>query len=89
MSELFVDQELEWIGQICRRVVGVPAIHYGVGTIATPDNTQGIGERLILPLSTDGIFADAVIGATVYPQVGGLRKAHLDFYERDYWFTLK
>lgn len=49
-----------------REFMEFPAVNYSVGEVYAFNQRQGAGERLLLPLASDGQTADAVIGATAY-----------------------
>ena len=48
------------------RVVREPAVFYGSGMVFKQGDRFLKGERLVLPLSTNGLEADGLIGATEY-----------------------
>ncbi len=43
-----------------------PSFMHGSGTVYVRHGYTGSGERIILPLASDGIHADGVLGATLY-----------------------
>ena len=86
MEEMFSGSELEWIKRCCQRVVDSKALHCGSGGMATIVHPLGVGERIVMPLSTDGSNVDGVIGATVYPE--SVETSVMDFYEREFWLPL-
>ena len=47
-------------------VLAGPSFMHGTGTVYVRHGYTGSGERIILPLASDGIHADGVIGATLY-----------------------
>src|SRR3546814_12327047 len=49
-----------------RAFMEIPAINHAVGEVYAFNRRQGFGERLLLPLASDGRTADALIGATSY-----------------------
>jgi len=58
-----------WIHALCKRVVSEPAIHHYSGRVFMQLSRFGHGERIMLPLSTDGHVSDGILGATLY-QIG-------------------
>jgi len=65
-DELFEGAERERHILRARRVMRGPAIIHASGEVYGFAGRRGMGERIGLPLSTDGKTADAVIGATAY-----------------------
>ncbi|MET4699746.1 hypothetical protein ABIE65_002778 [Constrictibacter sp. MBR-5] len=65
-DELFEGAERERHILRTRRVMRGPAILHASGEVYGFAGRRGMGERIGLPLSTDGKTADAVIGATAY-----------------------
>lgn len=65
-DELFEGAERERHILRTRRVMRGPAIIHASGEVYGFAGRRGMGERIGLPLSTDGKTADAVIGATAY-----------------------
>jgi hypothetical protein len=53
-----------------RRVMEEPALMHSRGKVFLMSGGVGEGERIVLPLATDGVQGDGVIGATVY-RLGG------------------
>ena len=48
------------------RVVKEPCMYRSTGQVFTKIGRSGTGERVILPLASDGVHADGVFGATFY-----------------------
>lgn len=88
MSELFSGDALTWLQSTCERVVLTRSMHWGRGTVTSNRVPLGEGERIILPLSSNGETADGVLGATLYPRFG-VTKPTFDFYERDIWMPVR
>ena len=65
-DELFEGAERERHLARARRIMENPAIIHSTGEVYGFAGRRGTGERIGLPLSTDGTTADAVIGATAY-----------------------
>ena len=49
-----------------RRVVSEPAIGHAAGRVYLHRDRRLVGERILLPLATDGETADGVLGATSF-----------------------
>jgi len=49
-----------------RAVIGGPQIMRSIGHVHMKTGRHGIGERLVLPLGTDGVTGDGVLGVTEY-----------------------
>src|SRR5262249_25156216 len=49
-----------------RRVITRPALRHNRGQGFVPAGGSGQGERIALPLASDGVHGDGVLGATVY-----------------------
>lgn len=47
-------------------VLAGPSLMHGSGTVYVRHGYSGSGERVILPLASDGLHADGVLGATLY-----------------------
>lgn len=70
------------------RVVSEPAIFRGRGRVYQLQGEFQSGERIILPLSSDGIVSDGVFGAT---EIGSLSVVHQPvqgFQDAGDWFSL-
>jgi len=66
MSDFFADWQYDLIFARSKRVVSEPAFARGTGPVFIHAGRRGTGERIILPLATDGLHADGLLGATVY-----------------------
>jgi hypothetical protein len=49
-----------------KAVIATPQIMHSTGQVHMKTGRHGIGERIVLPLSQDGITGDGVLGATEY-----------------------
>jgi hypothetical protein len=49
-----------------KRVTDEPALMHSYGRVYAIDGRDGPGERIVLPLATDGKHGDGIIGATAY-----------------------
>lgn len=88
MCELFSGHEYEWLYLTCKRVVITRALHCGSGSPLSGHLIPTFGERIVMPLSTDGLRVDGILGATVYPDLGAGGKSPVNFYEREWWFPI-
>ncbi len=68
-----------------KRVVTEPAFHRNAGLVFRHLDRHGVGERIIMPLSADGIHADGIVGATEYEH---RFSAGQDKPETEEWFAL-
>lgn len=71
LEDLFVSPTLERMRDRYRRVIGRPgggrpAILHAKGLLRVASGYHIPGERLVLPLATDGETADGLVGATIY-----------------------
>lgn len=67
MAVFFARMHYETIFARHRRVVTEPAFAHGQGAVFIHADRYGQGERIIMPLASDGIQGDGIFGATVYP----------------------
>ena len=75
---------------VLTRVVREPAAFCGSGNIFRQGERLVKGERIILPLSGDGIEADGVIGATEYQNAQLLPEEPVEpITDIEAWFALK
>jgi hypothetical protein len=49
-----------------RSIMTVPQIMHSIGNVHMKTGRHGVGERIVLPLATDGKTGDGILGATVY-----------------------
>ncbi len=63
---------LPWVQKLFKRVVREPALYCHAGKLFTQMNQDGLGERILLPLSEDGVTADGVLGATLFHDASGM-----------------
>ena len=89
LSELHPAETAQWVDAICRRVATEPAMYSYSGEIFAHKERKLTGERIILPLSSDGTNGDGVLGATDCPipfQEPGVLIAPIDSGHR--WVSL-
>ncbi len=71
MAEIFSKEEFPIFFARCKRVVSEPALCRGHGLVFKQLDRYGLGERIILPLSSDGVRSDGLLGATEYRPFAG------------------
>jgi hypothetical protein len=88
MEDIFPAAIFDRAYKLFSRVVQEPAVYWSSGHVFSHQERHGWGERIILPLSSDGIWADGILGATDYRyhQVNGT-----SFVRRgaERWFCLR
>jgi hypothetical protein len=89
MTEFFAPEVYRTFLPWHLRVIEEPAFLHGAGKVYSAVDRNFTGERIMLPLSEDGITGDGVLGATVYLASAGVGAAPsyetetLDFYPLD------
>jgi hypothetical protein len=66
MEDYFCDSNYDHILRRHTRVVGECCVGIEGGMVFQQLEYQGYGERLMLPLSSDGVTSDGIVGATTY-----------------------
>ncbi len=66
LDELFTPAVFAVVAERYNRVVRTPTLAYMRGIINMANGARVPGERLILPLSDDGVVADGLIGGAIY-----------------------
>jgi hypothetical protein len=66
IEECFPPEVLETVIARYKRVMLEPAFMHSAGKVYGTVGGEGWGERIALPLATDGVSGDGIIGATVY-----------------------
>ncbi len=66
MKEFFRGRQYERMFARHKRVVVEPAFAHGIGPVFLHAGRHGQGERIIMPLASDGIHGDGIFGATIY-----------------------
>jgi hypothetical protein len=87
LAEIQPPEAFVWVQKLYSRVVLEPAAHRCAGRVLKHLNRDGWGERLILPLSSDGVTGDGILGATEYRTPRGTPPAEA-LPETEAWFTL-
>jgi hypothetical protein len=62
----FRPDAVDVVCQRYRTVIEGPKFMYSYGTVFARSGGNGVGQRIVLPLATDGVHSDGVLGATVY-----------------------
>lgn len=90
LDEIFPPDAVDWTHRLFRRVVQEPALYRSTGAVFSHLKRWGIGERIILPLSSDGIAGDGILGATDYryPRPSSAGEAEMEV-ETEQWFCLR
>ena len=86
LPEIFPKSQYQDIFDRAKRVVSEPAVNRGEGLVYQQLNKFGYGERVMLPLASDGVCADGILGCTEYVSVHGPYDGSLPQVED--WFTL-
>jgi hypothetical protein len=86
MEDLYPAKDYPRLFARAKRVVITPEFYRGAGVVFDHLDHWGEGERIILPLATDGVHGDGVLGATVYKFFLGERVEHVT--HSDSWFPL-
>ena len=66
LAEAYPPEAVGWASRVFHRVVREPALYGHLGVMFTQMEQPGSGERIILPLSSDGRKADGLLGATLF-----------------------
>ena len=86
MKDIYPAKDFPRLFARAKRVVNEPAFYRGCGPVFQHLNQAGLGERIMLPLATDGVHGDGILGATDYQLTFGPHNAVTT--ETDYWFDL-
>lgn len=86
LSEIFPPAEFQDVFARAKRVVTEPAIYRSEGLVFKQLNKFGYGERIMLPLASDGVHGDGILGCTEYHSVEGAYDASRP--EIGEWFPL-
>jgi hypothetical protein len=66
IEECFSATSVPVIRARLEKILAGPCFMHGAGTVYVRHGYTGSGERVALPLASDGIHADGVLGATLY-----------------------
>jgi hypothetical protein len=64
-AEVYEPDMLAWALPRFRRVVQEPALYRHAGVLYRQQAHDGLGERIMMPLSDDGVTGDSILGATL------------------------
>ncbi len=64
LAQAYPPEALPWARKMFDRVVHEPALYAHAGPLFTQMHSPHPGERILLPLSEDGVEVDGVLGAT-------------------------
>jgi hypothetical protein len=65
LTEAYPPDAVPWVLKLFQRVVQEPALYNHAGLFFRQQGRDGMGERVMMPLSEDGVKADGVLGATL------------------------
>jgi hypothetical protein len=77
------------IQPLLNRVVTEPAIYLGCGNVFQFENAFLAGERLLLPLATNGTDTDGLLGATEYQPNENIATGIQPAVDVSFWFDLE
>ena len=86
LADIFPKSEFQGVFERAKRVVSEPAVCRGEGLVFKQLNKFGYGERIMLPLASDGVCADGILGCTEYQSIDGPYDGSLP--QIDEWFPL-
>jgi hypothetical protein len=86
MEEVYPQADFARLFSRSTRVVSEHALYRGEGMIFSHVDHFGHGERIMMPLATDGFLGDGILGATEYKSVRGGVTGGLK--EDESWFSL-
>jgi hypothetical protein len=90
MARIQPAADFPWVYGMCKRIVSEPSFYRGTGLLYRHLNHFGTGERIIMPLSSDGIVADGILGATDYRlEPGTTESAAPVLHESEQWFSVR
>ena len=74
--------------QRAKRVITMPALFRGYEPMFWQSDSHGVGERIVMPLATDGITADGILGATDYHIEGYVASDAENIVTAEDWFVI-
>src|SRR5580704_10450320 len=87
MSDLMPASDFGWVYAMNKRVMTEPAFYRSEGRVFKHLDRYGIGERISMPLSSDGSVGDGVLGATEYRlEPTGIFAPTEPIRENEQWF---
>jgi hypothetical protein len=89
LAEAYPPEALAWVRGLFERVVGEPALYNHAGLFFRQQDRDGLGERVMMPLSEDGHRADGVLGATILHNANSMPMTLIPPEPRDErWYSL-
>lgn len=89
LIEVQPPEAFEPVHALLTRIVQMPATYRGAGQVFRQRDHYTAGERIILPLSSDGEFGDGILGATEYQSPYPIKGLPVEtFSENESWFQL-
>jgi hypothetical protein len=90
LAEAHPPEAFAWVHGLCVRVVTEPAMYRSCGQVFKRLDRPGYGERLMLPLSTDDVHGDGILGATEYHYLGNTSRVAQEIKtENECWGSLR
>jgi hypothetical protein len=86
MNELYPPDCYPVMFRRFRSVVCEPALYLEEGKVFQLVDHYGLGERIAMPLSSDGMQGDGIVGATVYEVFRGASSQPRE--DKENWFSL-
>lgn len=86
MTELYPVKEYPKMSARFRRVVTEPVLYLEDGKVFQLVDRYGYGERIVMPLSSNGVLGDGIFGATAYETF--LDTHAIPHPDSEQWFAL-
>jgi hypothetical protein len=72
LTDAYPADAVPWVTVMFQRVVREPALYAHAGPLFRQMGQSHPGERILMPLSEDGVRADGVLGATILHEASGM-----------------
>lgn len=72
-----------------KRVISKPALFHGLGAVFQQTDSESVGERIIMPLASDGSHPDGILGATEFKVRTKPPGGDRTLVESEQWFELQ
>lgn len=72
-----------------KRVISTPALFHGLGAVFQQSESDSVGERIIMPLASDGRHPDGILGAVEFKVHCKPSSEDRAPEEEERWFDLK
>ncbi len=87
MSDAYPQHDYSRLFDRCKTTLTEPALYHGIGINVRSSETSGTGERIMMPLSSDGQNGVGVFGATEFPPIFSGTIPAISFErEKESWF---